>query len=165
MKIFVGILMVPILACGGSRVVVENEGVEAPVLGMYEIVAAIPGRHVTGKLQFEPDSITFHPDVNCSGGYRPTGSTGFGGSQTWNAKHSLGQERVTFGCGNAIMTFDKRNPSQSPKWSSSVTVPKQRQVCNNYVTRNGRQVCESTRTETYETTESRSGPIQVRRIP
>jgi hypothetical protein len=153
-----------VLACGGSRSTVDSEAAP-PVVGVFAIVAAIPGRHITGTLQVEADSITFRPESNCSGGYRPPASTGFGATQTWNAKHSLGQTRIRFGCDVAILEFDKRNPSQSPRWVSSVSVPKQRQVCTNYVTRNGRQVCESTRTETYDTTESRSGAIQVRRIP
>jgi hypothetical protein len=152
-----------IVACGGSRASVESEA--ASVVGVFEIVAAIPGRHVTGKLQVESDSITFHPESNCSGGYRPTGSTGFGNSQTWSAKESFGQQRVRFGCGIATLEFDKRNPIRSPTWSSTIGVRKTRRVCANYVTRNGRQVCERTTMEAYETTESRSGPIQVRRIP
>jgi hypothetical protein len=44
-------------------------------------------------------------------------------------------------------------------------VQRQRDVCAQYAIRDGRQVCVLTKTEMYETTESRTGNLQVRKLP
>jgi hypothetical protein len=61
------------------------------------------------------------------------------------------------------LTLDRHNPAQFSKWSANFRVRKERQVCTRYAVQDGRQVCIQTGTEMYETLESKSGTLQVRR--
>ena len=63
------------------------------------------------------------------------------------------------------LRIDRRSPLQLSKWSAAYRVQKRREVCTQYAVRDGRQVCVQTSTEMYETTENRSGTLQVRRVP
>lgn len=74
-------------------------------------------------------------------------------------------EVFRFGCtGGLLFTFDRRNPVRSSTWTASVPVRRRRQVCAERAVRDGREVCIRQEFETYETTESRSGTLQVRRV-
>lgn len=67
-------------------------------------------------------------------------------------------------CSGTWLTFDRRNPATA-KWYASVEIPRQREVCSRYETQNGRQVCVNRTTETYSVYETRTGGIQVHRVP
>lgn len=158
------VLSTAALACASSGSAVEGELPRATdTIGSYEITASLPGSHVKGMLNISADSMSFTSESNCEKRYAPAGSREVAMQQA--TRHNVGRDRITFGCDGALLTFDRRNPTQSALWHTTIAVPKQRTVCNNYVTRGGQRVCESTSTETYEVSESRSGPIQVRRIP
>lgn len=67
-----------------------------------------------------------------------------------------------YGCtGGALLTFDRNNPVQRSKWSTSVPVRRQREVCAQTEIRSGREVCVRREIETYEVMERRSGTMQV----
>jgi hypothetical protein len=151
MKPFALILATLTVACAAKTS--ANREVE-PRVGTYEFVASVPGRLVKGKLFVEPDTLHFVPETNCSSDYDPAARI--------VARLNAGE--VRYFCAGAWLTFDRRNPAQSSKWFSAVRIPKQRQVCAQYATQNGRQVCVRQSMETYYTTEQRSGSIQVRRI-
>ena len=161
---FVIILSTTVLACASSG---STPMVSAPTntaaIGNYEVTASIPGQHVKGMLNITADSMLFTSENNCETRYTAAGTREVAARQA--AINTTGTNRLTFGCDAALLTFDRRNPTQSATWQATVSVPKQRTVCNNYITRNGQRVCESTSIETYEVSEKRSGAIQVRRIP
>jgi hypothetical protein len=66
-------------------------------------------------------------------------------------------------CGGAWLAFNRQNPLFA-KWYATMEVPRRRQVCNRYETRNGQRVCVSQVSETYYVTQTRSGGVQVRPI-
>jgi hypothetical protein len=162
------LLSTVIQACataGGARTdgSSANEPPAGPAIGTYEIAASIPGQHVKGTLQITADSMWFRSESNCESRYSPAAFMDVAMAQA--TKNVVGQDRIRFGCDGAMLSFDRRNPIQGAQWASTIVVPRQRQVCANYVMRNGQRVCERTTTETYETRETRTGPIQVHRIP
>jgi hypothetical protein len=153
------------LACAssGGGAPVADVPPDVSTIGTYEVTATLPGSHVKGMLSITADSMSFRSDNNCETRYSTAGSREVARSQSM--RNSVGKNRMTFGCDGALLAFDKNNPTQSATWHATISVPKQRTVCSNYVTRNGVRVCESTSVETYDVAENRSGPIQVRRIP
>jgi hypothetical protein len=154
------------LACassGGGAPVESAPLQDASIIGAYEVTATLPGQHVKGMLNVTADSMSFSSDSNCEKRYSVAGSREVAMAQSM--RNSVGKNRMTFGCDGALLTFDRNNPMQSASWHATISVPKQRTVCNNYVMRGTQRVCESTSVEMYEVSESRSGPIQVRRIP
>ena len=158
------ILGTTILACASSGGTVESAATPATnPIGTYEITASLPGSHVKGMLNITADSMSFTSESNCEKRYAAAGSREIAMRQA--TRNNVGRDRITFGCDAALLTFDRRNPTQSALWHATITVPKQRTVCNNYIVRGGQRVCESTSVEAYDVSENRSGPIQVRRIP
>jgi hypothetical protein len=134
---------------GGGR---EPAG---PIEGDYEYVANIPGQQVLGRLRIVGDTMLVDPNNDYC---RPV----IGAPDpmyiryTCNGPSSFEQ---------LVLTLDRRNPVQFSRWSGTIRVRKQREVCVRYEIQQGRQVCVLTQMEPYETTESRSGRLQIRRAP
>ena len=151
------------VACASSSAVTKTGEAGTLATGTYEIVATIPGQHVNGIVQFETDTVRFRSETSCEAQYSSAGTRYL--AMTQLATDLVGRTSITFGCGGAILSFDLRNPMQNPRWSARVPVQKLREVCARRETRNGREVCVQTTMERFEVLESRTGPIQVRRIP
>ncbi len=143
-------------ACASSGKTAANMEPAGPIEGTYEYIANIPGQQVRGKLRVLGDTMLVEADNDYC---RP--STG--------VPSPLFIRYVCNGPGSFEslgLTLDRRNPVQFSKWYASFRVMKQRQVCTRYAVQpDGRQVCVQSGTETYETSESKSGTLQVRRIP
>ncbi len=127
----------------------------APAEGTYDYIANLPGQQVRGKMQFVGDTVLVEPIADYC---RPTvrSPDPLAIHYTCNGPGSFEQIQLR---------IDRRSPVQLSKWSATYRVQRQREVCTQYAVRNGQQVCVETRTETYETTESRSGNLQVRKVP
>ena len=122
--------------------------------GVYDYVANLPGQQVRGTLRVTGDTVTIDPMADYC---RPT----------VGVPDPLAIRYTCNGPGNIEsiqLRIDRRNPAQLSKWSAAYRVQRRREVCTQYAVRDGRQVCVQTSTETYETTESRSGTLQVRRV-
>lgn len=126
-----------------------------PVEGTYEYIANLPGQQVRGKMHFVGDTIVVEPVADYC---RPTvrSPDPLAIHYTCNGPGSFEQIQLR---------IDRRSPVQLSKWSASYRVQRQREVCTQYAVRDGRQVCVQTRTEMYETTDSRTGNLQVRKLP
>ena len=143
-----------VFGCGGSR---GTPAVEAPssLDGLYEFSATTPNQNIRGNLRSTSEGLGIQfetacqPEVTTRG--RPRGMPS-------NTSVAI------YYCSGAWLTFDRRNPATA-KWYATVDLPRRREVCARYETQNGRQVCVSRATETYYVPESRSGGIQVRRVP
>ena len=144
------------VACASARGTRNLPAIGAgPVEGTYNYVANLPGQQVRGKLRIIGDTALVEPDADYC---RPTVGTPdpLRIQYTCNGPGSFEQIQLF---------IDRRSPVQLSKWSATFRVQRRRQVCVRYAIQNGRQVCVETRTETYETTEARSGTLQVRRVP
>ncbi len=148
-------VLVLLCACasGGAT---TTRGPSTPIDGTYDYVANIPGgQQVRGVMRFMGDTVLVEP---VSEYCRPSlGATS--------------QQAIRYEC-NGIGTFeqlqlwiDRRNPVQLSRWSATFRVQKRREVCVRYEVRAGRQVCVETSTETYETSESQGGRLQLTRKP
>ena len=125
-----------------------------PVEGVYDYTANLPGQTVRGKLRIIGDTITVDPMTDyCRPTVRSPDPLAF--HYSCNGPGSF--ESIE-------LRIDRRNPVQLSKWSATYRVQRQREVCMRYETQAGRQVCVQTKQETYETDESRSGTLQVRRV-
>ena len=124
-----------------------------PVEGTYDYIANLPGQQVRGTLQVVGDTVLVDPVADYC---RPTigRPDPLAILYTCNGPGSFEQIQLR---------IDRRNPAQLSKWTATFRVQRRREVCTQYAVRDGRQVCVQTSTETYETTESRSGTLQVRR--
>jgi hypothetical protein len=140
-------------SAGGTREGPASAAV--PAEGTYDYIANLPGQQVRGKLRVIGDTVLVEPESDYC---RPTVGTpdALRIQYTCNGPGSFEQIRLF---------IDRRSPAQLSKWSATFRVQRRRDVCVRYAIQNGRQVCVETRTETYETTESRSGTLQVRRVP
>ena len=126
----------------------------ASIEGIYDYVANLPGQQVRGTMRVTGDTVTIDPMADYC---RPT----------VGVPDPLAIRYTCNGPGNiesVQLRIDRRNPTQLSKWSASYRVQRRREVCTQYAVRDGRQVCVQTSTEMYETTESRSGTLQVRRV-
>ena len=124
--------------------------------GIYDYVANIPGQQIRGKLRVVGDTMIVDPlNDYC----RPV----IGAPNPLSIRYTCNGPGSFESLG---LTLDRRNPAQFSKWSASFRVRKQRQICTRYVVQpDGRQVCAEYGTETYEELESRSGTLQVHRVP
>ena len=126
-----------------------------PVEGVYDYLANLPGQQVRGRMRVIGDTITVEPVADYC---RPT----------VRAPDPLAIHYSCNGPGSfesIQLRFDRRNPVQLSKWSATYRVRRTREVCVRYETRGGQQVCVQTKQESYETDESRSGTLTVRRVP
>ena len=128
--------------------------------GIYEFSASIEGRVVRGMLHIRGDTTL----VDSEGGDC--------GLANWDSRF------IRVGCRSAqlvtrdersavsgpILMFDRGNPGQGAKWVGNLPVVKRREVCARYEVRNGSQVCVARKSESYETLEPKSGPVQVRKV-
>jgi hypothetical protein len=122
--------------------------------GVYDYVANLPGQQVRGRMRVTGDTVTVEPMADYC---RPM----------VGAPDPLAIRYTCTGSGSIEsiqLRIDRRSPVQLSKWTANYRVQRQREVCVRYETRSGRQVCVQTQRETYETQESRSGTLQVRRV-
>jgi hypothetical protein len=148
---FAILMLATLSACVSARH--TTTGRETPELleGTYEFVASVAGQRVVGKVHVVENTILFDQGNDCSSNFSPPGA--FVAPRDDNF--------IRYSCNGVVLDFDRRNPVQSSKWFAGLLVQRQRQVCAQYAVQNGRQVCIRNRTETYETTESRSGKLHV----
>lgn len=138
-------------ASGGSATV--SSQARGPAEGSFEFFASVPGQHVRGILHVGADTMIVADVVGA--GCLPS---------VWIRQVQRDPNVFYYGCsGGLLITFDRRNLVQLSKWSFSMPVQRRREVCAERAVRNGREVCVRTEIETYETTESRSGALQVKR--
>lgn len=150
-----------LVACASSSSTTETATTTAvaataagSIEGVYDYVANLPGQQVRGRMRVIGDTVTIDPMADYC---RPT----------VGVPDPLALRYTCNGPGNfesIQLRIDRRNPAQLSKWSASYKVQRRREVCTQYAVRDGRQVCVQTATEMYETTESRSGTLQVRRV-
>jgi hypothetical protein len=146
------LLTLLIAACASSGST-AGRAPEGPIEGNYEYFASLPGQQVRGRLRVIADTIVVDPAADYC---RPVVGT----------PDPLVIRYTCNGPGrfeSLSLTLDRRNPAQFSKWSATFRVQRSREVCVQYATQGGRQVCVRTQTEQYETTESSSGSLQVRR--
>ena len=146
---------VMLAACGGARSAPSTDAARTAMYGDYGFSASVPNQVIRGTVRVTPvgTGIEFETTCNPEVGARP---------RPRNMPSS--STSVTRYCSGAWLAFDRFNPAQA-MWYSSVEVQKRREVCAQYATQNGRQVCVSRSTETYSVYEPRSGSIQVQRVP
>lgn len=159
-------LLVPVLgallvACASSSRTTETTTTTAvaatavaSIEGVYEYVANLPGQPVRGSLRVIGDTVTVDPMADYC---RPT----------VGPPDPLAIQYTCNGPGSfesILLRIDRRNPVQLSKWVARYRVQRYREVCVRYDTRGGQRVCVETQRETYETVESRSGTLQVRRV-
>lgn len=126
----------------------------ASIEGVYDYVANLPGQHVRGRMRVLADTITVEPMADYC---RPTVGTPDPLAFLYSCNGPGSFESIQ-------LRIDRRNPVQLSKWVARFRVRRQREVCVRYDTRGGQRVCVETQRETYETEESRSGTLQVRRV-
>ncbi|HEX6943799.1 MAG TPA: hypothetical protein VF128_12790 [Gemmatimonadaceae bacterium] len=116
--------------------------------GNYDFFASIPGQHLRGTLRILKDTVLVDAEGSgCVPSVQPI---------------QTNRNVFFYGCtSGALLTFDRNNPVQRSKWSTSVPVRRQREVCVQTEIRSGREVCVRREIETYEVMESRSGTVQV----
>ncbi|HEX6943798.1 MAG TPA: hypothetical protein VF128_12785 [Gemmatimonadaceae bacterium] len=150
------------LACASSSSTTETRSTTAvaaaatggPAEGDYDYVANLPGQQVRGRMRVVGDTVLVDPVADYC---RPT----------VGVPDPLAIRYTCNGPGNiesVELRIDRRNPAQLSKWTAAYRVQRRREVCTQYAIRDGRQVCVQMNTETYETIESRSGTLQVRRV-
>ena len=154
MRCRLSILVCATLTACASRSAEPREPAEASG-ATYAFSANTPHQLIRGTVLVGPEGTGVQFDTPCQREAtvraRPTGMP----SST---------SVLSYYCSGTWLTFDRRNPATA-KWYASVEILRRREVCARYETQNGRQVCVSRKMETYTVTESRSGAIQVRRIP
>ena len=161
MKPLIGVAaLASVVGCAsGSRSPAKSETTAARE-GIYEYSASIQGTTVRGKLHVLPDTILVDSESGECGAV--TGDVrNFRVGCRGTTVVTMDQGRAL---GGALLVFDRGNPGQGAKWVGNFPVQKRRQVCERYEVRQGREVCASTKIESYEVLEPKSGPIQMRRI-
>jgi hypothetical protein len=123
--------------------------------GNYEYMANLPSMQVRGTLRIVGDTVLVEP---VSDYCRPTVAPPDPFAIKYTCSGTGTYEQIQ-------LTIDRRNPAQLSKWHATLRVQRSREVCTQYAVRDGRRVCVQTTTETYETNETRSGNLQVRRAP
>lgn len=156
MRCRLSILMLATLtACASaSRNAATREPPE-PSGGTYTFTASTPNQLIRGTVLVGPEGTGVQFETACQPEAtlraRPSGMP----SST---------SVMSYYCSGTWLTFDRRNPATA-KWYASVEIPRRREVCTRYETQNGRQVCVSQTTESYSVFETRTGGIQVHRVP
>jgi|SRR5688500_14400117 len=126
----------------------------ASIEGVYDYIANLPGQQVRGRMRVIGDTVTVEPvGEYCRPTVNPPEPQAF--YYTCNGPGSF--ESIQ-------LRIDRHNPVQLSKWSAIYRVQREREVCVRYETRGGQQVCVQTQRETYQTRESRTGTLQVRRV-
>lgn len=139
--------------CSGAGPQPQTAVPAGPIEGTYEYLVALPNQQVRGTLRVTGDTALVDP---VSDYCRPT----LGPPDPLSIKYTC----TGTGTYEQIqLNIDRRNPMQLSKWAATFRVTRRREVCAQYAVRDGRQVCVQTTTETYETTETRNGTLQVRR--
>jgi hypothetical protein len=123
--------------------------------GNYEYMANLPSMQVRGTLRIVGDTVLVEP---VSDYCRPTVAPPDPFAIKYTCSGTGTYEQIQ-------LTIDRRNPAQLSKWHATLRVQRSREVCTQYAVRDGRRVCVQTTIETYETNETRSGNLQVRRAP
>jgi hypothetical protein len=146
-------------ACAGSGKPVTSDS-RPTREEIYEFTASILGTVVRGKLHVLTDTVLIDSEAGDCG--TVTGDSRF--IRVGCRSTTVVTTDQSFRMSGAVLSFDRGNPGQGAKWVGNFPVQKRRQVCERYETRQGREVCASTRIESYEELEPRSGPVQVRRL-
>ena len=133
----------------------------------YEFAATIPFSdnvtratrtwELSGVLVRLGDSLFVHPKARCQllapeapGARGPKGMpTGAGFARAY--------------CNGAWLAFNRENPT-SARWYTWLSRPRERELCLEYGTKNGRQVCLRRDIRTYYDVETRSGAIKVKQL-
>jgi hypothetical protein len=149
------LLCVTVLACASASGSRESSAPAGPIEGTYEYTANLPGAQVRGTMRVVRDTVLVDPMADYC---RPAVGVPDQLAIRYTCNGPGTYEQIQ-------LRIDRRNPVQLSKWSATFRVQRRREVCTLYAVRDGRQVCVQTQTETYETTESRSGTLQVRRMP
>ena len=154
-------LLAFLLACASSSRTTETSTTTAvaattggSIEGVYDYVANLPGQQVRGQMRVTGDTVIVEPMADYC---RPTVGVPDPLAFHYSCNGPGSFESIQ-------LRIDRRNPAQLSKWSARYRVQRQREVCVRYETRGGQQVCVQTQRETYETQESRSGTLQVRRV-
>jgi hypothetical protein len=155
------VLLALVVACASSSRTTGTSTTSAvaatsggSIEGVYDYVANVPGQQVRGTLRVIGDTVTVEPiGEYCRPTVDPPDPLAF--YFTCNGPGSYESIKLR---------IDRHNPVQLSKWSAVYRVQREREVCVRYETRGGQQVCVQTQRETYETQESRSGTLQVRRV-
>ena len=147
-------------ACATAGRTSVSQDPVASRLGFYEFSASVDGRPISGRLHVRPDTILVESE-NGDCGQATSDARFFNVGCRGTEVLTSTENRVVTG---AILRFDRGNPGQGAKWGGNMPVRKRREVCARYEVRNGREVCAGMKSETYEATEPRSGPVQVRRV-
>jgi hypothetical protein len=151
------VLALPILAAcasSGTRPPV-TAAPSGPIEGNYEYLANLPSLQVRGTMRIVGDTVLVEPLTDyCRPSVAPPDPFAIKYTCTGTGTYEQIQ-----------LTIDRRNPMQLSKWHATFRVQRRREVCAQYAVRDGRQVCVQMTTETYETNETRSGNLQVRRAP
>src|SRR6186713_1185127 len=149
--LFAILTLATVIACASAgNPTVSSQRLAAE--GSYEFFASVAGQHVRGILRVGADTMIVAEVAGA--GCLPS---------AWIRQEQRDPHVFYYGCTGLLITFDRRDLVQLSKWSSSIPVQKRREVCTERVLRNGREVCSRTSIQTYETTESRSGTLQVKR--
>jgi hypothetical protein len=141
------------IGCASSQARSPAASSSEPIEGTYEYLVTLPTQQVRGTMRAIGDTILIEP---VSDYCRP-----FVGPPD-----PLAIKYTCVGTGTyeeLQLSIDRHNPMQLSRWTARYRVQRRRDVCVQYAVRDGRQVCVQTTTETYETNESRSGTLQVRR--
>ena len=160
MKPAVAFLTLAALACASTGQTASRQEPPVSRLGIYEFSASVEGRPISGRLHVRPDTILVESE-NGDCGQATSDARFFNVGCRGTEVLTSTENRVVTG---AILKFDRGNPGQGAKWAGNMPVRKRREVCARYEVRNGREVCAGMKTETYEVTEPRSGPVQMRRV-
>lgn len=156
MRPFSAVLTLAVLtACASTgRTSSSGEATRSPE-GTYEFSANTPNQLIRGSIHSGPEGTGIQFETAC----QPEATIR---ALPRNMPSATSVSR--YYCSGTWLTFDRFNPAQAT-WFATVETPRRREVCARYETQNGRRVCVSRTTETYYVAETRSGGIQVRRIP
>lgn len=141
--------LVTLLGCASSGRSTPIDNTAGLSEGTFDFFASIPGQHLRGTVRILTDTVLVDAEgTGCVPSVQPIVQTN--------------RNVFYYGCtGGALLTFDRNNPVQRSRWSSSVAIRHRREVCAQTEIRSGREVCLRRAIETYEVIEPRSGTLQV----
>lgn len=150
----IGIAVLPVLlACGGSGTRPESAAPRGAIDGTYDFVANLPNQQIRGAFSVVGDTVL----VNQTSEYcRPVIGPPDPHYIRYTCQGTGTYEQLT-------LRIDRRNPIHLSRWGATFRVTRRREICVLYGTRDGQRICLQMQTEAYETTESQSGTLQVRR--
>ena len=153
-------------ACTSRGRIEPGEG-SVPEQTSYEFTATVPFSdnvtratrtlELSGVLVRLGDSLFVHPKANCQLLSPETPA------QRMPKGMPIGANFVRVYCQGAYLAFNRVKPS-SAKWYTWYSRPETREVCEQYGTRAGRQVCLRSDMRTFYNTETRSGSIKVKQL-